>query len=257
MNAYLALTKSRWAFGEGNVTLANVVKRGELKQTFYQQLIEEYKKDWEKGKYGWYKNRYNRYYADFDFDKGRAISFTAKSASPLVIGHGVDSVLETNLSLHPIYGIPYLPGTALKGLAAYYARNILGSKKTALSREGSDYDILFGTQQSAGFIQFHDALITPDTVGGALRQDVLTPHHQAYNASVACKEHPAPRDDDSPIPNPFLTAFGTFRIVLSCEGEAEQALSWLELAKIVLTKALADEGLGAKTNAGYGRLNAN
>jgi len=255
MNAYLALTKNCWAFGGRDVTLENIVKQNEWKQSFYQELIEEYKKDWKNGKSGWYKDCYSRYYADFD--KGKAIDFTVKSESPLAIGHGADSVVETSLSLHPIYGIPYLPGTALKGLAAYYARNILGPKNSALSQEGRDYHILFGTQQSAGFIQFYDALITPDTVGDALRQDVLTPHHQKYNAIATGEEQPAPRDDDSPIPIPFLTAFGTFCIVLSCEEGVKQASSWLELAKFVLNKALEDQGIGAKTNAGYGRLSAN
>ncbi len=48
-------------------------------------------------------------------------------------------MLETSLSLHRIYGVAYLPGTALK-------------------RTGSDYNILFVSQTCAGFIQFHDML---------------------------------------------------------------------------------------------------
>ena len=258
MNAYLALTKSGWV-GRQGVNLEQVIKQGGLKQTFYRELIEAYKEEWATGKSGWYKTCYDRYYDQSNFGQCAVLDFTVQSEMPLAVGHGAASVLETNLSLHPVYGVPYLPGTALKGLTAHYAHSILSGKYSALNRNGSDYGVLFGTQQAAGFIQFHDALITPETVRDALRQDVLTPHHQSYNESVSNhpnpnKEQPAPRDDDSPAPIPFLTACGTFCIVLACEGEPEQAPSWLELAKTILTKALADEGIGAKTNAGYGRL---
>lgn len=259
MNAYLALTKSGWDFDGEGVCLETVVKQGKEKHNFYQKLIAAYDTECKAEKSDWYKTCYDRYYAGSNFGECTVLDFTVKSEAALAIGHGTDSVLETNLSLHPIYGVPYLPGTALKGLAAHYAHNVLSSTYPALSREGSDYKILFGIQQSAGFIQFHDALITPGTAWGALRQDVLTPHHQGYNGILTDhfdpkKEYPAPRDDDSPSPIPFLTAYGSFRIVLACEGEPEQATSWLELAKMILTEALKHEGIGAKTNAGYGRM---
>lgn len=259
MNAYLALTKSSWDFGKENVSLKKVVWGNESKHTFYQNLVKAYKKEWEDDKSGWYKTCYDRYYKPSNFGQCTVLDFTVQSEMPLAVGHGVASVLETNLTLHPIYGVPYLPGTALKGLTAHYAQSILGGKYPALSRNESDYDVLFGTHQSAGFIQFHDALITPETVCDALMEDVLTPHHKSYNNPLnskpnSKKEHPAPRDDDSPSPIPFLAARGAFRIFLVCEGDPDQASSWLELARTIFMKAIAEEGIGAKTNVGYGRL---
>lgn len=259
MNAYLALTQSGWNSDGKGICLETVVKNSKEKYRFYQELIAAYKRGWADGKSGWYQICYDRYYIGSNFGGCTVLGFTVKSETPLAIGHGAASVLETNFSLHPIYGVPYLPGTALKGLAAHYAHSVFGRTYPALNREGGDYGVLFGTQRFAGFIQFHDALITPNTACGALRQDVLTPHHQSYNGIVIDhfdpnKKYAAPRDDDSPSPIPFLTAYGSFRIVLTCEGEPERAKSWLELAKTVLAEALEHEGIGAKTNTGYGRL---
>lgn len=46
-----------------------------------------------------------------------AISFELTTASRLVVGLGIESVLETSLALHRIHGFPIIPGSALKGLA--------------------------------------------------------------------------------------------------------------------------------------------
>jgi len=48
---------------------------------------------------------------------------------------------------------------------------------------GNCYKVLFGDTNGAGFIIFHDAWITPDSLGGntkGLVLDVMTPHHPAY-----------------------------------------------------------------------------
>lgn len=42
-------------------------------------------------------------------------SLTAESR--LIIGLGAQNTLETGITLHPIYGVPYIPGSALKGMA--------------------------------------------------------------------------------------------------------------------------------------------
>src|SRR6266699_2079206 len=38
----------------------------------------------------------------------------------MVIGLGGESVLETDITLHHLYGIPFIPGSALKGLTRAY-----------------------------------------------------------------------------------------------------------------------------------------
>jgi CRISPR-associated protein Cmr6 len=45
------------------------------------------------------------------------VSFTAKADWRMVVGLGAENVHETSMALHHIYGIPYIPGSALKGIA--------------------------------------------------------------------------------------------------------------------------------------------
>lgn len=45
-------------------------------------------------------------------------TFTAEPEWRAVVGLGAESVLETNLRLHRIYGFPIIPGSGLKGLTA-------------------------------------------------------------------------------------------------------------------------------------------
>jgi CRISPR-associated protein Cmr6 len=44
----------------------------------------------------------------------------------LIVGLGGDNVLETGLTLHHTYGVPLIPGNALKGLAAHYCDQVWG-----------------------------------------------------------------------------------------------------------------------------------
>ncbi|MGG1617891.1 type III-B CRISPR module RAMP protein Cmr6 [Paenibacillus sp. NRS-1781] len=261
MNTYLAMTKSNKHWHGEKINLEQVLKekgnKDNTKAAFYERICE-YQKNWTTAKMDWYKHYFNQYYKPEHFVAATRLSFIVESQTPIVIGDG-HSVLETSLALHRIYGVPYLPATALKGVASHYVHRQLGDQYPTLKRTGDDFGILFGTPTSAGFVQFHDALPTPKSVEHALRQDVLTPHHQDYNGIIVEPYHKgldykAPRDDDSPIPVPFLTASACFQIVLTCEGEPEQATKWLSLAKTILLGALNTEGIGGKTNAGYGRL---
>lgn len=47
--------------------------------------------------------------------------FRLSAASRVVVGLGAESVLETSIHLHRVYGFPVLPGSSLKGLARFYA----------------------------------------------------------------------------------------------------------------------------------------
>src|SRR5579883_52355 len=42
----------------------------------------------------------------------------------MAVGLGGGSVIETHITLHRTYGVPYIPGSALKGLALRYARRL-------------------------------------------------------------------------------------------------------------------------------------
>ncbi|MEJ8304456.1 type III-B CRISPR module RAMP protein Cmr6 [Saccharibacillus sacchari] len=264
MNVHLALNKGVFNAGFNKLSLQSVVKNSSGKQEFYTDLIKTYHEEWTSGgknKNRWYEYCFNRYTKKENFGQVEVSSFKMKAISNLAINHGGITALETGLALHPIYGLPYLPGTALKGLAAHYADAVLGERFEELRQGGADYVVLFGSQTSAGFVNFHDALLIPECTADALKLDVLTPHHSEYNKIVIAEGNEskyndgfAPRDDDSPIPIPFLSVTGTFQIVLTCEGDADEAQKWLKLAKQILVWALKHEGIGAKTNVGYGRM---
>jgi CRISPR-associated protein Cmr6 len=169
-------------------------------------------------------------------------------AGRLIVGLGAESVLETSVTLHRTYGVPYLPGSALKGLAAAAAHRHLADpdwRKPGPDRPiGDSHRILFGNQDSSGYVTFHDALWIAAGEWLPLDPDVLTVHHPNYYASG--KEPAA--DWDSPIPVPFASAHGGF--LLAVTGPP----AWADAALSLLTEALAEDGLGAKTAAGYGRF---
>lgn len=166
------------------------------------------------------------------------------AAGRLAVGLGEDSVVETGITLHHTYGVPYIPGSALKGMAAAFARQQLEDPRW--QKDGDAYQIVFGTTDSAGFVTFFDALSIPGSGPGGqpLHPDVLTVHHKAYYEGKG-----APADWDSPTPVQFLSAAGSYLVVLECAFPA-----WRQAALDIVEQALATTGVGAKTSTGYGRL---
>lgn len=169
----------------------------------------------------------------------------------LVMGLGGESILETGLTFHRTYGVPYLPGSALKGLAASYARQRLSLADWGPTSEA--YRVLFGDTDASGYVTFHDALpwLAPKgtTIEAPfselkLHPDVMTVHHADYYM----KGVKPPADWDSPTPVPYLSFSGTFLIALSGPD------AWRQTAFDILRLALAEYGIGAKTSSGYGRL---
>lgn len=164
----------------------------------------------------------------------------------MVVGLGAKGVAETSIQLHHTYGVPFIPGSALKGLAAAYARQCLNPQAWAANTPA--YQTLFGDTTAAGYVTFYDALYVPDRVEERpLRADVLTVHHRGYYEG---KNLP-PADWDSPTPVPFLSATGRYLIAIGGQAEWNE---WVDAAFTILSGALAKMGVGAKTSSGYGRL---
>jgi CRISPR-associated protein Cmr6 len=179
----------------------------------------------------------------------------------MVVGLGNEGVLETSITLQRTYGVPFIPGSALKGLAAAYARkHLTGYSKPAPQAatqqrdpdqraiDTQPYTLLFGTDQQAGYVTFFDAWFIPGSGRSPhpdrpLWADVLTPHHPNYYMGGA-----PPAEWDNPIPQPFLTATGSYLVVLA----GPPAL--VTNAQLILTWALRDLGIGGKTSSGYGRM---
>lgn len=200
-----------------------------------------------------YKAFYRRWSEDLRQSGARVVTFKAKS--PLAIGLGNESVLETSIALHRTYGVPYLPGSALKGLAAAYAR-LMGGPAWQPGEEA--YQVVFGSTAGAGYITFLDALSLPAEEQAEeypLRSDVVTVHHSNYYIGPdAQKKIAPPADWDSPNPVSFLSARGTYLVALNADPELANRERWLDAVFSLLTEALLALGIGARTSSGYGRM---
>ncbi|HEX8565163.1 MAG TPA: type III-B CRISPR module RAMP protein Cmr6 [Pyrinomonadaceae bacterium] len=175
----------------------------------------------------------------------------------MIVGLGTESVLETSITLHRTYGIPFIPGSSLKGLAASYAHRFMGTdwkKQTRNAAIGKAHELMFGSQDSAGYVIFHDALYIPSSwrknPKNPLVPDILTVHHQKYYQG----ENLPPADWDSPIPIFLLSAQGKYLLAVSANSGDEKFDKKIKsLAIDILDLALSEEGIGAKTSSGYGR----
>jgi len=179
----------------------------------------------------------------------------------MLIGVGEESTIETGISIHRTYGLPYIPGSALKGLAAAYAHKYLGPEDDLWKKgdkdgkgRGDAQEAVFGSTEQAGSVIFFDALPDPSHTpnqgtawqGCWLVPDIITVHHQAYYSN---QEDSPPADWDDPNPIPLLSAVGQYWLVVA--GKDENAV---KAAFNLLKFGLEFEGVGAKTAIGYGRL---
>jgi CRISPR-associated protein Cmr6 len=163
----------------------------------------------------------------------------------LFIGLSAGGMLETGCAIQHSYGVPYIPGSSIKGVVSSYAR------KRGLSTEACEE--LFGAEARvgsehpdglSGVIGFHDAWWVPGSARTPLVQEVVTTHHLAYYGSEGSAQA---TDFDSPVPNAQVAVRGSFLFLI--EGPSA---AWLDLALKILKEALNRQGIGAKTRAGYG-----
>ena len=184
------------------------------------------------------------------FHRSRVRVATAEVIGRLVVGLGAKGPAEGGIHLEHTWGVPVLPGSSLKGLAAAAAHQLVKDEgwskpKKDEKRDPTFFDRLFGTTDEQGMVVFHDAWWIPDGASKLpLDLDVMTVHHPDYYSNKGVP----PSDTDSPNPVSFVTARGSYLVIL--EGEPE----WTEAAMLLLENGLEELGLGAKTNAGYGRM---
>lgn len=185
-----------------------------------------------------------------------------KTDSPFVTGLGREHPVENGFLWHHTLGVPYLPGSSVKGMIRAWI------EQWADEKDEEEINRIFGPKQQTerpqvGEVVFLDALPL-DKV--RLKADIMTPHYGEYYQN---KERPeAPGDWISPVPIPFLTVKEdtTFHFAIvsrrqdcletpAVSGESrggrrsdcETVLDWLK-------DALEWIGAGAKTAVGYGRM---
>jgi CRISPR-associated protein Cmr6 len=200
--------------------------------------------------------------------------FDLKLQWRLIVGLGASHPQETSMTLHHIFGIPYIPGSALKGASRHYMIwkfvdenekklsslldksnfvELLEKLNKALEKEENltvsvgnisfkDLIHIFGTQNRQGKIIFFDAYPIEEI---KLKIDIMNPHYPDYYT----KDKP-PTDWQNPIPIKFLTVEDTkFRFYLAAKDKDQNLLNH---ARKILNDALLNYGVGAKTSLGYG-----
>ncbi|UNC93163.1 type III-B CRISPR module RAMP protein Cmr6 [Candidatus Contubernalis alkaliaceticus] len=190
--------------------------------------------------------------------------YEGRLQNKMVHGMGSAHVRETSITLHPLYGIPYIPASSIKGIVrnwviqAYFngKEDFLIIEEDHLSEDQKQVKILFidlfGTEESRGAICFYDAFVEQNV---QLVPDVLTVHFKDYYKGEA-----PPGDDQSTLPLSFyVIENNSFEFVLSvtkgCLKTKHSGLLPSQLAEVAgvwLEKALTEQGVGSKTSSGYG-----
>lgn len=174
----------------------------------------------------------------------------------LGIGGGTPYTSTNPMKLHPLYGIPYIPGSSLKGSIrnCWLHEHLKGDSLPHRNKNLKDYfDICFGTgtdeeQAASGKLIFMDAYPVEEY---KIVEDVLTPHYKKYYNQ---KGATPPRDDDFPniisLPAIEDTVFTIYIGIHFKTSEREGNLRNQIIQTIIST--FSEYGIGAKTAVGYG-----
>jgi CRISPR-associated protein Cmr6 len=187
----------------------------------------------------------------------------------LVIG-SEQSIYETSIRLHHIYGIPYIPSSAIKGVLRSYTilecfseelkkynedkyqkfeEEVLFTKDEDGNYKHKWFIDIFGSQEQEGEIIFFDSF-SKDV---KIQKDIMTSHYGDYYDK---KKKVAPTDTQSPNPIPFLTVVGEFIFFIASKKNSIEKYKIRDKSiKEWLKEALTNHGIGAKTAVGYGYFN--
>ncbi|WP_077614751.1 type III-B CRISPR module RAMP protein Cmr6 [Caenibacillus caldisaponilyticus] len=175
-----------------------------------------------------------------------------KPIGRLIHGLGGSHVRETSLTLHPVYGIPYIPASSLKGTVRHWFIQAFCNGDESRLEQHQTGRLIFGTQSRRGVVQFHDIFLFN---GLSLEPDILTVHFKEYYG----KSNPNPATDDQ-APNPVM--FWTIQAASAdifltahkdeCHSNGHSAEELIDLCAEWTKFALAEIGIGSKTAAGYG-----
>lgn len=186
-------------------------------------------------------------------DLPNSLTFTAETASRLLVGLANGVLENAGCTIHPRFGFPIIPGSALKGIARDAAEILKKRSDVICSIFGSSSDEEQPRQGDVAFLDAHAVLREGEV---DLELDIVTPHFQSYYG-VNGNENAL--DEESPIPNVFpAVAKGiTFEfalIVHTTRISDAEAKDVLKTARECLEYALNHLGVGAKTASGYGRF---
>lgn len=167
-----------------------------------------------------------------------SLRLNAQSTAPFTTGLGNEHPLENGFAFLNPYGLPYLPGSGVKGVLRQAARELASGEwgdthgwsdaKTISFMQGegerhrpvldknklpvmlSMLDILFGresadgeTDHLRGALSFWDVI--PQIKGDSLMVEIMTPHQSHYYQGKVHAGSVSPHDSGAPNPISFLT----------------------------------------------------
>lgn len=209
-----------------------------------------------------------------------SLQLDAISTAPFATGLGNEHPTENGFSFLNPYGLPYLPGSGVKGVLRQAARELASGewgdsdwseeKRFTLSFGKnkliplSMLDVLFGKESKdsdkehlRGTLTFWDVI--PQIKGDHLHVEIMTPHQKHYY-----QDGQSPHDSGQPVPISFLTvppgSGFTFHVQcnLALLERNAPALAkdeqWKKLLQAAFEHAFNWLGFGAKTAVGYGAM---
>jgi CRISPR-associated protein Cmr6 len=209
----------------------------------------------------------------------------------LAVGLGNSSIYETSITLHHIYGFPYIPASAIKGVLRNFVINEffqlskeelkvtkkedIGTKKEQKALKTSvEFCRIFGCPDKnarknsegkatswIGDVIFFDSF---PTQAPNIEMDIMTVHYPKYYGEGT----QPPADWQNPNPIPFLTVkdnpkknkYNKFQFIIGLRKGVkndeivlgDEKGTILSVASALLFEALTQHGIGAKTAIGYG-----
>lgn len=171
--------------------------------------------------------------------------FPITTTSRLIIGSGNMTAFEFGMMLNKPWGLPYIPGSTLKGCV-----------RSFLCENGCSNEViteLLGSNDVSGSVAFFDTWLDPQS-SKVFERDITTVHyHKYYSLDTKKTEDP---DFDlrgmlDPVPVSFVAIKPetTFYVLLQGENAAH-----LDFIKDWLLAALKCNGIGSKKMLGYGRF---
>lgn len=236
-----------------------------------------------------YARAFDRWKSSFRPPGDRTFELALKSR--LLVGHGNPSATDVGLTVHHTWGVPLIPGSALKGLLAHYVDAVYGpedpdrpsweqpegERERALYQgvtwndrrirrgPGEIYRALFGAPDAD-----EDRELRERGFAAGAQRGLVVFHDALYVPGGEEADRPFAADvltvhqkayynsegkcppNDYDAPNPVS--------FLSVRPGARMLLAlsgppdWTALAKRLLLDALEQWGVGGKTSSGYGRM---
>lgn len=192
----------------------------------------------------------------------------------MVLNLGANTAYNNGFLLHKLYGVPYLPGQAIKGVLRHYVITTYFDSKEETAWKNPSFRMLLGneevennenkdkpTKANQGKAIFLDAFPTNDDF--KIEADIMNPHNTKYYDQSNLTEYP--NDTTNPTPIKFLTlkeAKFNLSVFVPKEYEMDNIFftesgKWgnpKEAIEQLMIDAMEIQGIGAKTNLGYGRL---